>query len=175
MSKYADAATTIRKAAVKYEQMIGLAAELERIGSLEDIARDCSASAEAARTELAKAKEDLAKTKAKIEEAREKAAAITLTADEDAAALLADRVKDAEVAAAGITKKAQDDAAEMIAQASTIKAKALSELGGLTQAIEAGRLELKQLTAAKLDAEKATAEAEKKLASLREKLKAMLG
>lgn len=175
MSKFSDAATTIRKAAVKYEQMVGLAKILDEIGSLDQVAKECTTAAEAARADLAKAKDDLAKAKDKIKAAEDRAAGVLVEANAAAGALVAEAQKLSEINAAEILKKAQDQAAEMIAQASTVKAQLSSEIGGLQRAIEAGKAELKHLTAAKEEAEKATADSEKKLATLREKIKALLG
>ena len=175
MSKFSEAATTIRKAAVKYEQMVGLAAELERIGSLDGIAKDCAAQADAARADLAKAKDDLAKAKAKIKDAEDKASAVIVEANVMAGATMDEAKKLSEINAAEILKKAQDQAAEMVATASTVKAQLSSEIGGLQRAVEAAKDQLQHLTAAKTEAEKATADSEKKLSTLREKIKALLG
>jgi chromosome segregation ATPase len=175
MSKYSDAATVIKKAAVKYEQMVSLAKVLEEIGSLEQVAKEQAVAADAARAEATKAKDDLAKAKDKIKAADEKAAAVLAEANAQAGALVDEARKAAEVDAANILKKAHDEAALMVAQASTVKAQLSSEIGGLQRAVEAAKAELKHLTAAKEDAEKATADAERKLTVLREKIKALLG
>ncbi len=175
MSKYSDASNVIKKAAVKYEQMVALAKVLDEIGSLEQIGIEQTAVANAARAEATKAKDDLAKAKDKIKAAEGQAASVLIEANAAAGAIIAEAQKLAEVNAAEILKKAQDEAALMIAQASTVKAQLSSEIGGLQRATEAAKDELKFLTDSRDVAEKATADAEKKLASLREKIKALLG
>ena len=175
MSKYSDASTVIKKAAVKYEQMVALAKVLDEIGSLDQIANECTTAADAARADLAKAKDDLAKAKDKIKAAEDKAAGVLVEANAAAGALVAEAQKLAEVNAAEILKKAQDSAAEMVATASTVKAQLSSEIGGLQRAVEAAKDQLAHLTAARDEAEKATADSEKKLSTLREKIKALLG
>ena len=175
MSKFSDAATTIRKAAVKYEQMVALAAILDQIGSLDQVASECTTAADAARADLTKAKEDLAKAKAQIKAAEDKAASVLVEANAMIAETNKKAIIETEREAAEILKKAQDRAAEMVATASTVKAQLSSEIGGLQRAVEAAKDQLAHLTAARDEAEKATADSEKKLSTLREKIKALLG
>jgi chromosome segregation ATPase len=175
MSKFNDAATVIKKAAVKYEQMQALAKILDEIGSLEGVAKEQAAAAAAARAEADKAKDDLAKAKDKIKAAEDKANAVLTEANAAAGALVAEAQKLAEVNAAEIAKKAQDQASLMIAQASTEKARLSSEIGGLQRAIEAAKAEIKSLHDAKDTLAKDAAEAQKKLDAIRAKLQAMLG
>lgn len=59
MSKLTDAALTLERHALKYEQLMNAAAELRKLGAIDDAANELQAKAEASRQELAKVTADL--------------------------------------------------------------------------------------------------------------------
>jgi hypothetical protein len=174
MSKFSDAATTIRKAAQKYEQMVNLAQMLDSIGSLEQIAEENKSAAEKSRAAAAKAKSEADKAKAKLDECRQDAADIIRDATAEG-----ENIVDAARIAAGdqaeaIVKAAQHQAALIVALANAEKDELSSEIGGLQKSVVDAKAELATAQAEKEQIEKALADADKKLAEVKKKLQAFL-
>ncbi len=173
MSKFSDAAVTIKKAAVKYEQMVALAAMLDEIGSLEQIATESQTTAIAAREDATKAKDEAKKAKDKLAELKAQADALVISAQDHATTV----IRAAEERAAEIEKSGQDKADALVlhasmevnAIASGNEASAASARASLS-AIAAERDAMAkdcEVKRAELDRiEKAMADAKKKLAAL---------
>ena len=174
MSDLYTAAENIRRFAKQFEGIIAVAETLESIGKFEQITEEQKGQAAAAQAEADAAKAEVAKAKAAIAKAKEQATEVADAAIRAAETSAASIVRTAEESAAEIVKKAQDEGAKLIEKAATEKARMSSEIGGLQRAIEAARDELVMLNADKANAEAAAADAEKRLAAVKGKLKDLL-
>ena len=175
MGKFNDAAITIRKAAVKYEQMVALAAVLDDIGSLEQVASEAQKAAEVARAEAAKAKDEETKVKAKLKDALAKVDAAEASAVATGTAI----VRTAEERAAEIERTAQEKAAATIT-AAQIEASAITsgqemQIAKGREDLAAMKKDLAALTAACEANQAGLAKFEKTYADSRKKLAALIG
>lgn len=173
-NKYSNAADSIKRAAVQYKQMVEVADVLDQIGSLDDIVTDSKKAAEAARKEADKAKADLTKAEADLANVAREAKMIMEAAKADANEVAKKVKRDAEEEAAEVVKLAQDKASQMLAQAVTEKSRLQGKLGALQRSIESAKGEVAKLEFDRVQAESAAADAQKKLAAVQDKIRAML-
>ena len=174
MSKYSDAADVIKRQAKQYQALIDAASALEEIGHIENVAKEAKARAAEAQAELEAAQVELAKAKSDTKRAKEQAKQILDGAVIDANDQAAQLQKAAEEQHAEIVKRAQDMAAAMLEQAGTQRAKANAEITSLQQAAQQLKSEIQSLTNAKAEVIAQYDDADKKLAALKAKLKALM-
>ena len=109
MSKYHDAAATLKRHAVKYEALMAAAKALDEVGSLDQAAKECEAQAKAAKLDLQAAQAELGASKADLAEHKDK----VKTAKADAQAKIDALLQAAQDDAKLILSAANDTAAQI--------------------------------------------------------------
>ena len=125
MSEKLKAADLIERQARTFEAFITAAAELRKIGSLEQAAQEADEQAAKARKQASEATSELADAKAEIKKARDKADAVVVDANDKAKSIIAA----AEIASDEMLDRADKSAGAIIANAN---AKADNLLAGVT-------------------------------------------
>lgn len=175
MSSKSNAAESIRRLAVQYQQMVEAADLLDSIGSLEQAAAEAKKAAEAARADTAAARAEADKAKAEAKKSKEKVDKILSDADGEALA----KVQEAEIKAQGIVADAKAKAEQITNKAAVDVADATAGVAGRVAELTTMRLRLEQELAAlqnDIDAKKAEADdVEKRLAKAQAQVAKLLG
>lgn len=138
MSKYLEAATTLKRLAVKYEGLLAAAAELEELGSFEQTVAASESRVADLNRQADEINAELLSARQSVDSARENASTI----EQRANSLAMSRLADADDRVKEILQAAEEQAANIIGRAND---RANSQIVGLDAQIEERKSRIREL------------------------------